>query len=247
MIAEPVERRALGALRLLDAATGLQLRDPLSVTAPGAAFSRNRRGLYVIWTAPGLETTLDSFQQPPAVPAPGAVALTLVVSDPGGRYLSRRATIHLPLDPDPQHTASSLFLPIDVPVYPGPAASTAAGWALVRASVTQAAGTNGLAGALLRVVRSSDSVRVGLGLTDARGEGLVVIPGIPVTTWDSGSGPVLATEVDATVQAVVDPAASGVPDPDDLEARHTTLRSSSIAVKLASGRELVVSLAVTVT
>jgi hypothetical protein len=141
----------------------------------------------------------------------------------------------------------SLFIPVDVQIFQGPAAPTAAGWAIVRASVTQATTANGLAGALLRVVRTSDGVRLGLGLTDARGEALVAVPGIPVTTWDSGSGPVLASEVDATIEAVVDPAATGIPDPDDLEARHTSLRSTSSAVKLASGRELVVSLAVALT
>lgn len=247
MIVELVERRVIGAIRLLDATTSLQIREPLIITADGASFRRNRGGLYVIWSAPGLENTMDSFQDPPAVPGLQTVGLTLSIDDPTGRYLARRSTIHLPLDPDPQHAMDSLFIPVDVQIFQGPAAPTAAGWAIVRASVTQATTANGLAGALLRVVRTSDGVRLGLGLTDARGEALVAVPGIPVTTWDSGSGPVLASEVDATIEAVVDPAATGIPDPDDLEARHTSLRSTSSAVKLASGRELVVSLAVALT
>lgn len=247
MILELVERRVIGAIRLLDVTTSLQIREPLNITANGASVRRNGSGLFVLWSAPGLESTMDSFQQPPTVPGPGTVTLTLVIDDPTQRYLARRSTIQLPLDPDPQHATNSLFIPIDVPIFPGPAAPTTPGWAIVRASVTEATTSNGLAGALLRVVRTSDSVRLGLGLTDARGEGLIAVPGIPVTTWDSGSGPVLASEVDATVQAVVDPNATGIPDPDDLEARHTSLRSTTSAVKLASGRELVVPLSVALT
>jgi len=249
-------------VRPIDATTREAIVDPMIVSAAGATFVRNRRGYYVITGAPGLDAHAAAFKAPPSTPALGSVAVELTIVDPSGRYMSRRSTIHLPLDPDPAHMGqpTSLFALLDVQLYPSPIARTEPGWAVVRASVTSAGSEMGIAGALLRVVRTSDSSRLALGLSDARGEALVAVPGIPITTWDSGSGSVLSSEIDATVQAIVDPAMSAVVnlddpkaidaagkivlDPDDLEARRATLRLFGAPVKLASGRELPLSLPV---
>ena len=94
---------------------------------------------------------------------------------------------------------------------------------MVRASVDARSTGAALPGALIRVVRSADSTPLGRGVSDERGEALVAIPGIPVTTWDSGSGSVLAAEIDVTLHVVYDQAVVGPPDPDDLEARQATL------------------------
>ena len=102
-----------------------------------------------------------------------------------------------------------------------------------------------LAGALIRVVRSSDSVRLALGLSDRRGEALVAVPGIPTTTFDAGDGPVLATEVDISLETFFDPSQVGsTPDPDALEANRAGLRSSSTPARLAAGRVLATRLEV---
>jgi hypothetical protein len=174
----------------------------------------------------------------------GSASVEVTVRDPDGKYLARRTTLRLPLDPDSQHVNApgSLFTPVDVALYPSPVASTAPGWAIVRASVAVSGSLAPLSGALIRVLRGSDGTRLALGLSDGRGEALVAIPGIPVTTWDAGAGAVLASEIDATVQAVADPVAPAVPDPDDLEARQGSLPSSSSTVKLASGRVVVATL-----
>ena len=75
-----------------------------------------------------------------------------------------------------------------------------------------------------------------------RGEALVVIRGIPVTTWETGPGAVLATEIAATLEAVFDPAAPELPDPDDLEARRATLNRATTPVMLAAGRVIAMRL-----
>jgi hypothetical protein len=101
-----------------------------------------------------------------------------------------------------------------------------------------------LSGVLIRVLRTSDSVHLASGLSDPRGEALVAVPGIPVTTWDEGTEAVLTNEIGVILHAVHDPTGGQPPDPDDLEARHMTLLSSRTNVMLASGRELVLTLTV---
>jgi len=243
---EHVDRRVLGAVRFVDAATGVDVREPLAVTAPGVRWIRNQSGWYVIAGAPGLETHVDSFAAPPSTPALETITVTLTVRDPRGRYLPRLQTLRLPRDPDPQHdaAANSLFRAVDVVLFPAPGARPPAGWAVVRAGVT-AAGTGApVAGALIRVVRMSDGEHLASGLSDHRGEALVPVPGIPLTTSDAGPGPVVATEVAVTLEVIVDPTAPEVPDPDDLETRHAALRVASSNAMLASGRVLVASFSV---
>jgi hypothetical protein len=250
MILEPVDRRVLAAVRFLDALTGLRVTAPLSVRGEGVKLVRNLEGCYVLTAAPGLQDYTASFPAPPAQPAVGSGAVELTVTDPARTYLPRRCTVSLPRDPDPAHAdqAGSLFRPIDVSLFPSPSAPTAAGWAVVRAQVRAQGTREPLAGALIRVLRTADAARLAAGLSDSladvRGEALVGVPGIPITTWGPGAGAVLATEVDATLEAIYDPTAGPVPDPDDLETRRSQLRTSSTPVKLASGRVLVQELLV---
>jgi hypothetical protein len=238
----------LGAVRFLDAVTGLRILDPLVVSAPGVRWLRNRLGYYVIADAPGLARATESFGEQPADVPVGSVPIALTVRDPGGRYLPRRGTLRLPRDPDPSRAdePESLFRPVDVRLFPAPAAGTAPGWALIRATVFAGQTDRGLPGALVRVLRQRDGRHLASGLSDRRGEALVAVPGIPVTTWEEGEGPVLATQVEVTLKAHFDPNAADPPDPDDLEARHLGLSASGdVNRSLASGQTLVATLAVT--
>jgi hypothetical protein len=132
-----------------------------------------------------------------------------------------------------------VFQPVVVRLFPSPAAPTAAGWAVVRAHVTSAG--NDLESALVRVIRKSDHARLGTGLSDRRGEALVAVPGIPLVNWDQGAGPVIASQIDVTLETVFDPAAGSPPDPDDLEKR---IANSSVDRKLGAGQELAAALSV---
>jgi len=251
----------LGAVRFVDGASGQPVSRKLTVTAPGVRWLRSRRGLYVVADAPGLASHSIAFDAPPAEPPLASVTVTLSVSDPAGGYLARQAVVSLPRDPSPGAAAdASLFVPVEVTLYPTPAAQVFPNWALVRAAVADVDTGAPLAGALLRVLRNGDTEPTARGLSDARGEALVAVPGIPVTTWASdedeedgeGEGeeaeeepPVIVSEVAATVEAVFDPALAGnLPDPEDLEARRDTLATVSAGIALAPGRTETVTLEV---
>lgn len=235
MSAEMLDRRVLAALRFRDAVTGATVAGPLDVRAPGARWIRNRRGWWVLAGAPGLEAHTTAFPAPPAAPALGSVPLAVRVADPAGRYLPRVAALALPRDPDPAKAArpESLFQPVEVDLFPSPAAPVSPNWAVLRVSASGADGP--LAGALLRVVRKASPTTVlGRGMTDARGEALVAVAGIPVTTWEEGQGSVLATEVEARVDLFWQ-AGAGPPDPDALGRIKKATKAAT--VKLASGRD----------
>lgn len=234
MSAETIDRRVLAALRFRDAVTGATVAGALDVRAAGARWIRNRRGWWILASAPGLVAHTTAFAAPPPAPTIGTVPLRVRVADPAGRYLPRTATVALPRNPDPVKAdrPESLFQPVEVDLFPSPAAAVSPNWAVLRVS---ASGPDGpLGGALLRVVRKAAPATVlGLGMTDARGEGLIAVAGIPVTTWEEEQGSVLATEVEARVdlfwQAGAEP-----PDPDALGKMKKATKTA--AVKLASGR-----------
>jgi len=235
MTAELLDRRVLGGIRFVDGVTGLPIQRMLAVSAPNVRWIRNRSGDYVVAGAPGLEAHVAAFAAAPGAPPPGTLNMTLTVSDPLGEYLPRRATMELPRDPDPTHgdQPGSLFRPVAVALYPAPIARTAPGWAVLRVSAP------GRPGALLKVVEDDTDHVLARGQTDARGEALVAVPGIPVTTFNTGTGPVLATEVAANVQLIAAEDGAKLSDPDELE--HGDI-SNSAPVQLASGRSLSLSL-----
>jgi hypothetical protein len=109
---------------------------------------------------------------------------------------------------------------------------------VIRASVLE--GEEPLGGALLRVHRrGGDGELLGSGMTDARGEALVAVAGIPVTTWREDAGDVLSTEVEATVRVLWEQGA-GLPDPDRLTEGDHAVRTAEVT--LASGREVTLRL-----
>jgi hypothetical protein len=254
---ERVESRVLGALRFVDAVTGIAISSPFTVAAPGVRLLRNRSGLYVIHKAPGFEAYLASFAMPPATPAVGSVGIELTVGDPSGRYLPRAATLALPRDPSPSATAS-LFQPVDIPLFPAPSARIAFNWAVLRVTVTAANGDR-LGGALLRVLRNGGVLA--RGLSDWRGEALVPVAGVPVTTFGDSSGAVVISVIEVALQGVFDaasgsrvpdadvhggraPAVLPIVDPAALEAAAATLANSQQTLSIAARRSQSVSLVI---
>lgn len=245
---ERVEWRVLAALRPIDAVTGATIVAPLRVTAAGARIVRNRNGLYVIHEWPALATHAAAFDAPPALPAPGSLALTVSVADAAGQYLPRLARIALPRDPAAAGE-NSLFSALAIALHPAPTARLGINWCALRVSLAHRASGDALGGALLRVV-AGDAV-LARGLSDWRGEALVPVAGIPVTTWSEDEDAVVVSHVAATLEAIFDPDAgtrtplaevrSGRPpprlpqvDPDDIESRRALLPRAQQEISLAA-------------
>ena len=140
---------------------------------------------------------------------------------------------------------SSSMIPQSVTLYPSPAAIPGANWAVVRASVTRGASRNGIAWAVLRLVRDSDDAVLATAMSGLNGEALLAVPGIGVTSNPNGGGAVMTATIDATVTAFVSPdALSGVaadpgwlPNPDDVlnDLANAGLKKNSQAVKIGRG------------
>lgn len=257
-----VDRRVLGAIQIVDGTTGSPIQRRLQVSGSGVHLVWNHSGYAVIYAAEGLQAYGESFLAP-ASPALETVSIQVSTVDPEGHYLPRQMTIKLPRDADPANVSAtnSLFQPIRVAVYRSPAAQVASGWAVIRATVIEKTTSQRLPWALIRGVQSAPA-KVTLSLADWRGEALISVPGIPVTTPGAGVGAVLVNEIDVTLEIIfnpllttipitsdlsvlTDPNAGYLPDPDDLEARRASLRSGSLPYKLASGRDRADTLAVT--
>ena len=256
---ERFDHRVLGALRLVDGATGAPIDQQMLVNAPGARILRNKSGLYVIreWTT--LAAHAAEFSAPPATPLVGSQPIVVAINDPGGRYLPRSVVIGLPRDPLPANAANvaSLFRAVDVPMFPSSVAPVSGNWAVVRVTLTATPGGDALGGALIRVMSNGNVIA--RGLTDWRGEALVPVVGIPITTWSTEPDVVVVSEISATIQAAFD-AASGTRvtaaqlatgnapgttpsvNPTTLEANFAGLPQTGTNVMLAAGRPLHVSL-----
>jgi hypothetical protein len=250
---ERVESRVLGALRFVDAPTGAPLRAPLTLRALDGRvrFVRNGGGDWVVAAWSELPDHEAAFAAPPGTPAIGSRALRIEVADPTGVHLARRVALALPRDPDPEHASdpTSLFRPLEVPLYPSPRASTGANWGVLRVTLREGRG-DALGGALL-LVRRNGSV-LGRGVTDGRGEALVALPGVPMVTFGEDEEAVVVTSIAVSLQAVFDPAAgtrmptstlaagrpapTPVVDPEALEDAAATLPGGTQAMTVAARR-----------
>ena len=254
-----VEWRALGAVRFVDATTGVPIEQALRVDAPGASLMRNRSGLYVIRRWDALAAHEAQFLAPPAAPAPGSQTLDISVSDPGESYLPIAARVRLPRTSDPgQATAAdSLFQPAVVPLYPSARAPVGANWAVLRVTLTEAASGDALGGALLRVV--SNGTVLARGLTDWRGEALVPVVGVPVTTFSEDAHAVVISEINVSLEAAFDaitgsrtssaqvraghpPVTLPVVDPSALDSGFNALPHVQLTLRIAARRSQSASL-----
>lgn len=234
---ERLDRRVLGAVRILSGVTGLPLDAPVTIT--GATVVRNRRGDYVLLAVDGtaaFDDYLATFENPPASPAPESVAVALRVEDRSGRYLPRRFTVALPRSPNPAD-ADSIFVAHPVVLYPAPAFTAAMNWALVRATIRTAGSDAPVAGALVQVLNEAAQM-IGAGMSDERGEALIAIAGLKLMSAGGGNGNVTTTDYDVTLRARVDPQAAYPPDPD-LLAGNATLPTADLAVTITPQRTIV--------
>jgi hypothetical protein len=259
---ERCDRRLIAALRCVDGITQGSIRQPLQLSAAGSRFTRNRRGLYVLLQAPGFETYRHTFDLESLAVLPSVPPLEITVTDPSGQYLPRRFSLSLPRGMD-DTVDDYLFRPALIRLYPSPLGATNPGWAVLRTTVMNDDTNQRLPWALVEVVQNGQTT---LSQADWRGEALVAVPGIPVTTWSSGEAPAPAstTEVSAQLTVLFDPAvtpladladlislrdlnADYLPNPDQLNSNRVGLLTGTQTLLLASGRDRSYRLAVTLT
>lgn len=191
---ERLDRRVLGALRFVDAASNLPISRPLTIEGEGFRLVRNRSGLYVIDRVDALADFHDAFDPPPATPV-GSEQIDFSVRDPARQYVPRLASVELPRDANPDNAddPDSLFQAVDIRMYPSTIAAVGGNWSVFWLAITQpptppATTGDPIPGALVRVVRQQDSAVLARALSDERGECLVAVPGIPVTHFGNGNG-----------------------------------------------------------
>jgi len=250
MLIERVEQRVLGALQMVDRVTQTALKRPMQLVAVNASVVRNTRGYYVVTDAAGLAAHVEAFEQPPAGPALESITYSFEVNDPQKRFLPRLAALKLPRDPDPANiaNANSLFRPQDVAMYPAATAPLSHNWSTIRASVSQ----NGVEvrGALLQVINAADDTVLASGISDERGEALVIVAGVPVTKFaDDGDGPghggggghdaeppVVVNTLPVRLELSLDAANPWPVNPDVLEQNHAENRRMSRDLTLSTGK-----------
>ena len=254
MLTERIEQRVLGALRMLDRVTQSPLSRPMEVSSNTSRVVRNMRNFYVVTHADGLEAYSQAFQQPPEIPVIGDNEYSFEIIDPQKRYLPRMVTLNLPRDPNPANIGNhnSLFTPHDVVMYPSSTARLSHNWSTLRVSVTQGADPQTappVQGSLIQILDEEDDTLLASGITDERGEALVIVPGVPVTKFadddddDSGRGrgrdddpPVIVNTLPVRLELSLDAAATWPVNPDLLEENHVANRRTSMDLTLSTGR-----------
>ncbi len=252
MLIERVEQRVLGALQLVDRVTQTPVRRALRISSATAMLVRNRRGFYVITHVDGLEAYTGAFQDPPDPPADD---YDFAISDPQERYLPRLLTLSLPRDPDPGNVGNtnSLFTPRDVAMYPASTASLSHNWSTVRVTVTRNASTP-VRGALIQIIDPAGDTLLASGISDPRGEALVIVPGVPVTKFadedddDRGGGrgggrgrgdddepPVVVNTLPVRLELSLGTTTPWPVNPDVLEQNHAANRRVSMDLTLSTG------------
>jgi hypothetical protein len=251
---EYVDRRALAAIRFVDAVTGKAIEEQVALEARGLATKRKWSGDVVVLSAPGLEEHRSSFSAPPVAPAVGAIAIPVDARPASPSYAARRFMLRLPRDPDPagRENPGSLFNAAIVEMLPSPAYRTSGQVAALRVTVRRSDDGRRIAGALVRL-RPAGGLPSARALTDAAGEALLVVVGAPLAS--AGPGATTVADIAGGADVLVDPALahfvaddavgaartaalaqlSGFVDPDDLEARLGVPAPPAVAVRIASG------------
>jgi hypothetical protein len=252
---EFLDERVLGAFGFVDPlGRGVLTPVGVGVVEAGVVLFRKRPGEYVVMAAPKLGGHVAAFEAPPAAPAIGKAPITLDIRPADPALGARRYTLALPRDPDPAKsgTADSLFQPAAIPLLASPAGGLVGLAAAVRVTVTRTDDGRLIEGALVRV-RPTGKPEA-WGLTDAAGEALVLVPGIPLAS--PGAGATVVADVGGECDAIVDPAlaqfharadvaaarraaaqrTTGFPNPDDINAKlKAKATSPAVPLRVAPG------------
>jgi hypothetical protein len=167
--------------------------------------------------APGLAAYAASFAPIPAMPAVGSISVVLDVLPADPALAPRGFTLALPRDPDPAQAnqPGSLFRPVRIALLPTPLASPAGLAAALAVTVRRADDSRRIEGALVRL-RPEGGLAEARAMTDAAGDALLLVPGVPLAS--PGAGAIVRAGIDAALDVVVDPLLARFHRPDDVPA-----------------------------
>ena len=173
-----LDRRALALL---------ELRDPLGrvpdgsarITGSGLRIYPKGGGRYAVLGAAGFDEYTQNFQAP-TVPAVASIVVPLDICVQGSALLPRRHALKLPRNPDPasRGNTTSLFDAVTIAILPAPGYPVPMTSAAVRVVVRKRGDGRRVANALVRVDSDTGSFKA-VGMTDASGEALIIIPFFP--------------------------------------------------------------------
>jgi hypothetical protein len=218
-----LDRRVLAMLTFTDA-LGAPVLSPVSVVAEGVRSFAKRPGAVVITEAPGFGSYTAAFDPISAAPAVGSVTLQLDIRPADPALSARRAGVALPRDPDPTHSeqSGSLFRPIEVQLLPTPLTQGTGLTAAMSVTVRRADDNRRVEGALVRLRPEGGRPEM-RATTDAAGEALLLVPGVPLAS--PGAGAVVRPDIAADLDAVIDPLLARFHRDDQLvEAREAARR-----------------------
>jgi len=212
--------------------------------------------------APGLAAYTATFEPVPAAPAVGSISIALDVVPADPALSPRRFTLALPRNPDPAQAAqpSSLFQPVRITLLPTPLATLVGLAAALAVTVRRADDSRRVEGALVRL-RPEGGLAEARALTDAAGDALLLVPGVPLAS--PGAGAVVRARINADLDVVVDPLLArfhraedipaaraaaarritGLIDPDDLATRLGGAAAPPQVVEIQSGLTRTASIA----
>lgn len=180
-MSERIDRRVLGAVQAVDVAGRRPIARELHVVSETLRFTRNQSGLHVVTNAPGFEAYTGVFDQS-VLPVVPPREFFVRVEDPAGEFHPREIPITLPRDTTPvargvPPPTGSLFAVEEIELLPTILASVASSDAVLFVRALRAPNGPAFAGLLVRA--NGPGGIVGWGMTDADGEALVAVPGLP--------------------------------------------------------------------
>jgi hypothetical protein len=198
-----LDRRALALLALVDP-FGRPLGGPAQLSGESLRTVSKPGGRWAVLAAAGFESHVGAFDAPPAAPAVGSAAYAIDIRPYDAAFAPRRIVLPLPRNPDPASRGQpdSLFEPVAVPLFPSPLCPIPATAAAVRVTVRKRNDGRRLANALVRLVTNNGQFNA-QAVTDAAGEGLLIVPDFPLAF--TGGGGSVSDGLPAKVTAVADP------------------------------------------
>lgn len=200
---ELLDRRVLGALRFTDALGG-PVRGPVALRPVGIAegafaWMRKPTGEIVVTRAPGLGAHVSAFEAPPPPPpALGSIAITLDLLPSDLRLSPRRAVIALPRSADPL-APGNVMTAREITLPPSPRAEVTGLAAGLMVTLRRDDDGRRIEGALVRARPAGGDETVAL--TNAAGEALLLIAGLPLAA--PGPGATVQPETEVEIDAVV--------------------------------------------